>query len=115
MSDEANLIKLKNIEQLLRDDQSLKVGDLTLNLSGHNLVRVTGWSRLIQFENITRSVALIEMTEIKALFQLMRSTSKELDKFVENKAITYFLQFDDAGKCGILVCTEENGELQWYI
>jgi hypothetical protein len=115
MSDEENLLKLKNIEQLLRDDQSVKVGDLTLNLSGNDLVRVTGWSRFIYFKNITRNVAQIEMSEIKALFQLMRSASKELDEFVENKAITYFLQFDDAGKCGILVCAEEKGELQWYI
>src|SRR5688572_2432187 len=115
MSDESDLLKLKNVEELLRDDKSLKIGDLSLSLSDPDRLKVTAWSRFIHFGNITRGGTLIELAEVKALFQLMQSTSIELNKFVETKAVAYSLQYDDAGKCGISICIEENGELTWYI
>ncbi|RYE55967.1 MAG: hypothetical protein EOP48_09045 [Sphingobacteriales bacterium] len=115
MSDEANLIKLKNVVELLSDDKSLKVGDLLLSHTPPDLLRVSGWSRFNNFRNINRGGALIELTEIKALFQLMISRSTELNEFVQDKVVSYSLLYDDAGKCGISVCVEENGELTWYI
>ena len=99
--DDAILKMLKNINQLLQDNQSLKVGDLTLSSKDNTELKVIGWTNFIHFENLTKRQSIIELNEIKNLFQLMLNSSKELSDFAENKSIKYFLNYDDADKGGI--------------
>jgi len=113
MTDEEILTILKKVKQLLQDNQSLKVGDLTLSSKDNNELTVIGWTNFTHFENLTKRQSLIELNEIKYLFKLMLNSSKDLADFAENKSIKYFLNYDDAGKCGIGICSEENGQILW--
>ncbi len=107
------LTTLENVKQLLQENQSLKVGDLTLNFKDNRELTVIGWTNFIHFENLTKRQSLIELNEIKDLFRLMLNSSKDLADFVEHKSIKYFLNYDDAGKCGIGICSEDNGQILW--
>ena len=113
MTDNDVLTMLKNVNQLLQVNQSLKVGDLTISLKENKELTVTGWTNFIHFENLAKRQSLIELNEIKDLFRLMLNSSKHLADFVENKTIKYILSYSDAGKCGIEICSEENGQIFW--
>ncbi|MFP5043135.1 hypothetical protein [Parasediminibacterium sp. JCM 36343] len=113
MTNDEILTTLENVKQLLQDNKSLKIGDLTLNLKANNELAVIGWTNFIHFENLTKRQSLIELNEIKDLFRLMLNSSKDFADFAENKTIIYFLNYDDAGKCGIEICSEENGQIFW--
>jgi len=113
MTNDEILTTLENVKQLLQDNQSLKVGDLTLNFKDNKELIVIGWTNFIHFENLTKRQSLIELNEIKDLFRLMLNSSKDLANFAENKTIKYLLCYDDAGKCGIEICSEENGQIFW--
>jgi hypothetical protein len=54
MTDDDILKILKNVKQFLQDNQSLKVGDLTLTLEENNELSVIGWTNFIHFENLTK-------------------------------------------------------------
>ena len=91
MTDAEILTKLKNVKHLLQDNQSLKVGDLTLNSKDNSELTVIGWTNFIYFENLTKRQSLIDLNEIKDLFRLMLNSSKDLESFAENRTIKYFL------------------------
>jgi hypothetical protein len=114
MTDDEILTTLKSVKQLLQDNQSLKVGDVTLRCENNGELSVTGWTNSIHFENLTKRQSLTELNKIKELFRLMLNSSDDLAKFAENKKIKYFLNYDDAGKCGIEICSEENGKTFWH-
>jgi hypothetical protein len=113
MTDDKVLTLLKNVNQLLQDNQSLKVGDLTFSLADNKELSVIGWTNFIHLENLTKRQSLIELNEIKDLFRLMLNSSKELADFAKNKTINFFFNYDDAGKCGIGICSEKKGEIFW--
>ena len=113
MTDEEVLAKLKNVKQLLQDNQSLKVGVLTLRSKDNTELTVIGWTNFMNFENLTQRQSLIELNEIKNLFRLMLNASTDLTNFAEDKKVNYFLNYDDNGKCGIAICSEEGGQIFW--
>ena len=115
MTDDTILAILKNVKQLLQDNQSLRVGDLTLNSKNNSELIIVGYTNFIHFENLTKRQSLIELNEIKNLFRVMLNSSNDLADFAENKTIKYFLHYDDAGKCGIGICSEENGQIFWQV
>ena len=43
----------------------------------------------------------------------MANTSKELNEFIKDKQINYYLGYDDNGKCGIGICNEIDGLINW--
>ena len=45
----------------------------------------------------------------------MLNSSKDLAEYAENKTIKYFLNYDDAGKCGIEISSEKNGQIFWQV
>ena len=45
----------------------------------------------------------------------MLNSSKDLAEYAENKTIKYFLNYNDAGKCGIEICSEKNGQIFWQV
>ena len=114
MTDNEILWTLKNVNRLLQNNRSLKVGELTLSSNDNTELNVIGWTNFIHFENLTKRQSSIELNEIKDMFRLMLNSSRELADFTENKAITYFLNFNDAGKCGIEICSEVNGQIFWH-
>lgn len=109
------LFVLKNVSHHLEGGEALTLGDLTLNLVENNKMEVIGCSNYIHLENLTKKQSLIELAEVKELFQRMQHSSKELSDFVEDKAIIYSLHYDDSGKGGIAICSEDNGEVIWKI
>ena len=113
MTDDEIFAILANVKQLLQNNQSLKVGDLTLHFKDNRELKVIGWTNFIHFENLTKQQSLIELNEIKDLFRLMLNSSKDLENFAQNKTIKYFLCYNDAGKCGIEICSEDNGQTFW--
>lgn len=113
MTDEEVFAKLKNVKQLLQDNQSLKVGDLTLRSKDNNELAVIGWTNFIHFENLTKRQSIIELKEIKDLFRLMLNVSEDLKNFAENKKVSYFLSYYDSGKCEISICSEEGEQIFW--
>jgi hypothetical protein len=115
MTDDELSTSLENIGQLLKDNHSFKVGDLTLGFIDNRKLTVIGWTNFVSLKNLTKKQALIELNEIKDLFRLMLKSSKQLADFAESKTIKYILNYDDAGKCGIEICSEENARTSWQV
>ncbi len=105
-------LRIKDAIVLLADGRPINVGDLTFGSRNKNHLSVTGWTRTNDFETITKVSALKELNEIKDLFKRMRSASKVLSDFIDNKEIEFHLGYDyRMGAIGI--CTAVNGELKW--
>lgn len=101
--------------EFLKEGESYTVGDLRLGISSTNGLIITGWSKYLNFSNLTKYNSLEEMEYIKNIFNKMVKTSIPLKKFIGNKTIEYVLCFDDGGKASIDICTEKNGKISWEI
>lgn len=97
----------------LRDGKSFKIDGLLLRLNEFADVEVCGWSNFTIIENITKEIALRELTEIKSAFLEILKGSPELQILIHDKATIYKLFFDDYGKGSVGMCYEKDGVLTW--
>lgn len=107
--------RIKIALEFLKDCQSFIVGDLRLSMGNSNLLTVTGWSRYLNFSNLTKANSLSELTEIKNIFSDMIAASDDLKKFIIDKSIEYVLCYDDGGKASIEICSEMDGAMKWKV
>jgi len=101
--------------EFLKDGQSFTVGKLCLGMSSSNLLTVTGWSKSLNFLNLTKSKSLNELAEIKDIFSNMVAASDDLKRFIVDKSIEYTLCYDDGGKASIDICYEIDGITKWKV
>ncbi len=104
--------RIRNALILLADGHSFKVGDLTFSSQNNNFFTVKGWTNKNDLKSLNKEIALKELTETKELFRKMISISSELDHFVNNKQIEYFLGYN-YGMGGLEICSEINGKIKW--
>jgi hypothetical protein len=97
---------------LLKDGQSLTIGDLRLGIEESGSMYITGWTQYLDINNLSKAKALQELSEIKALFYDMVSDSKELEIFIVGKSLKFNLAFN-YGKGGFGICSEKNGIITW--
>ncbi|MCA0445135.1 MAG: hypothetical protein LCH54_02775 [Bacteroidetes bacterium] len=95
----------------------LKLENMTIRITDSNKFLVTGWTKTIHFENISRNIVLQELEWLKKSYNELTYTFNELnDIVVMNKlTIEFHVSYDDAGKIGIGLCSEIDGILNWYI
>ena len=105
--------RIKSALAFLQDGGSFSVGDLRLIAVDAKTICVSGWSRWLNYENITKDVALEELYDIKVTFGKMLLISHELSDFARDKTINYELSYSDSGKCSIGICSEIDGVLSW--
>ena len=114
MNEEQIKHRINNALTLLKEGNSFNVGDLLFESFSINQFSVTGWSISNNLNNITKQSAIIELSEIKSLFEKMIIISPELSTFLKNKLIKYHLNFD-TGKASINICSEIAGKINWEI
>ena len=107
--------RIKIALEFLKDGQSFTVGNLRLDMDGSNLLIVTGWSRYLNFSNLTKDNSWSELMDIKAVFGDMVKSFKDLEQFITGKSIEYILCYDDEGKASIEICSEKNGIVKYEI
>ena len=107
--------RIKSALILLTEGHSFKVGDLTFGCNDKNIFSVTGWTTTNNLATLTKQKALTELNEIKSLFERMVIASFELSEFIKSRQINYYLGYDDNGKCGIGICNEIGGQINWEI
>jgi hypothetical protein len=100
--------------EFLKEGKFFKVGALNLNALEKGILNVTGYSRYNSLSNISEAKYLEEINEIKFIFKKMINSSAELGNFIKDKKVIFNLDFDDAGKTSILICSESSGKITWY-
>jgi hypothetical protein len=106
----------KNIWRIA-DGIPFNLGNMTIYTTDSGKLLVTGWTNTIYFENLSRDNIVNELKELKQSFFELRSSFKELDDMIlaNDLKIEFHMAYDDSGKCGIGICSEINGEINWYI
>lgn len=99
--------------EFLQEGKSFKVDDLRLGMKENQRMYVTGCSQYSNISNITKSIALKELNEIKELFGVMVASSETLRSFIKNKNIEYNFAYN-YGMGAIGICTEINNEVIWH-
>lgn len=101
----------------IADGVPLKLGNMTIQTTDSDKLLVTGWTQTVHFENIKKDSVLRELEELKATFNDLTETFRDLTTIIEKNdlIVEYHMAYDDAGKAGIGLCSELNGELNWYI
>lgn len=99
---------------VLEEGGTMKIGDVRLGVFGDNELTVTGWTRYLSLENLTRAKALSELSEIKAIFAEMLDASTELRAFSKKKEVGYYLG-QEYGQGAVGICNEISGRLTWEI
>ena len=96
----------------LKDRQSFTVGDLRLGIEESVSMYITGWTQYLDINNLSKAIALQELSEFKTLFYDMVRDSKELDEFIAGKSLEFNLAFS-YGKGGFGICSEKDGIITW--
>jgi hypothetical protein len=104
--------RIKNAIEFLKDGLPFKVGELYFGIDDSNYLNITGASKFIHLQNITKRTALRELNEIKSLFEEMVLSSVDLKDFIRDKQLKFNLDFD-YGMGDIRICTEKSGILKW--
>ena len=101
----------------IADGVPLKLGNMTIQTTDSEKLLVTGWTNTVYFENIKKSSVLRELEELKASFNDLTKTYGDLKIIIEknNLKVEFHMAYDDAGKVGIGLCSELNGNLNWYV
>ena len=105
--------RIKTALEFLKEGQSFSVGELKLGAEEYGIFEVIGWSRNINFANITKNQCVRELEDIKVLFYRMLDISPELIQFTSNKSIKITLCFNDSGKGSIELCSEIEKTIIW--
>lgn len=112
MNEEELKDRIRNALLILQDDNSFKVGDLTLSAKDNSSFSVTGWTVKKELTSVTKRSALNKLSEIKSLFNHMLYVSTELSDFLNQRQIEYNLGYD-YGMGGIGICSEIGGQIKW--
>ncbi|MFD2725475.1 hypothetical protein [Hyunsoonleella rubra] len=101
----------------ITDGVPLDLGRMTIKTSGTNKLIVTAWMNTLHFKNINKNSVLKELDSLKKSFSELTKTHNDLMSVIRdnNLMVEYHLNYDDSGKAGIGLCSEINGELNWYL
>jgi hypothetical protein len=82
-----------------------------------NKLLAMGWTQTNYFENISKDKVLEELKILKLSFLNLLESYNDLNQIIKtlNLVIEYHMAYDDSGKGGVGLCSEIEGELNWYI
>ena len=101
----------------IADGIPFKMGNMTIRTTDSEKLLVLGWTDVIYFENITKDKIIQEFGELKSSFSDLRESFSELDDIIKlnNLTVEFHMAYNDYGKVGIGLCSEIEGEINWYI
>ena len=101
----------------IADGIPLRLDNCTIRISDNGRLLVTGWTDTIYFENITKNKVIQKLNELKDNFKTLSESLPDLVTLFDsnNLTIEFPMQFDDNGKAGIGLCSEIDGQINWYI
>lgn len=101
------------IELFIEQGTSLPIDDLIITAI-INEIEITGFTRTIHLGNINKRNVLEEVEILKTKFYNLLTLSSELAKFADNKDLEFSINYD-SGKSAIIVCSERDGIVKWFI
>ena len=112
-----NTTQLKERIWKIPDGIPLRLDNCTIRISDNGRLLITGWTDTIYFENITKDKVMQELNELKDNFKTLSKLAPDLVALIDNINLTveFHMQFNDNGKAGIGLCSEIDGQLNWYI
>lgn len=87
------------------------VGDVSLHKEDSRLV-VTGWTRFNILENLSRSMSIVELKEIKEIYLEMIIQYPLFLQIAEVDNVKFVLDYDDGGGATGIV-EECDGQINW--
>ncbi len=108
---------LRNRIVLIADGVPLRLDNMTIRINDTGKLMVTGWTNTTYFENITRDKVLQELADLKTSYLELTHSFGELNEIVRsnNLDVEFHMAYSDSGKSGIGLCSEIDGNLNWYI
>lgn len=102
---------------LLADGIPLKLDGMTIRTSDSGKLLVLGWTNAIDFSNISRENVIQELADLKSSFSDISKSFTEINDIINGNSLTieYNISYDDSGKTDITLCSEIEGNLNWYI
>jgi|SRR6185312_13033446 len=101
--------------ELLKSGHPCSIGDIQLDTNKLGEITITGFSKYNNLKNITKEIALKELGETKSIYIGMVEVSNEMKIFTQGRPVIFNLNYDDAGKTSLLICSEKNGLIDWKI
>lgn len=94
----------------------VKIESAVVQLINQRFV-VNGWSSFINLENISKRVAAEEFDSLKEGFARFSKSSSEISSFFKDKdpSIEFNLLYNDGGNASILLISEIQGKVNWYL
>jgi hypothetical protein len=100
---------------LIADGIPLKIENVTIKIIAGKLL-VTLWTQTRYLENITKANSILELENLKNDFSAFLLKFEEMRTLIKlnDLQVEYHLAYDE-GKSGIGICSEIDGELNWYL
>ena len=101
----------------IADGIPLRLDNCTIKINDNGRLLVIGWTYTIYFENVTKDKVIQELNELKDNFKKLTDSFSDLVTIIKSNdlKIEFHMQFDDNGKAGIGLCSEIDGQINWYI
>ncbi len=101
---------------LIAEGIPLKLDNMTIRTTDSGKLIVTGWIIAINFRNISKENVLEELDDLKTSFGTLLKEFPELNDVVRGNTLTieYHIAYGDDGKAGIGLCSEIEGNINWY-
>lgn len=101
----------------IADGIPLRLDNCTIKIADNGRLLVTGWTDTFYFENITKDKVIQELSELKDSFNKLSESFPDLLTIIKsnNLTIEFHMQFDDNGKASVGLCSEIEGQINWYI
>ena len=108
--------RIKVAASLVKDGKAISIDNLLLSedKDDPNMLVVTGWTKAISIERITKKSSLAELNQIKQYYKEMLAVCPDLLEISGKKQIKFILGFD-YGMGAILICSETKGNIFWHL
>ena len=101
----------------IADGIPLRLDNCTIKTNDSGRLLVIGWTDTMYFENISKGKVFQELNELKENFKKLADSFPDLVTIIKSNDLTieFHMQFDDNGKAGVGLCSEIDGQINWYI
>jgi hypothetical protein len=102
--------------RLIADGIPLILNNITIRTTDSGKLLVIWWTETVHFENITKAQVLRELKDLKLSYVQLTESYPELIDIIENNnlIVEYNIFYNDGGKAGVGLCSEIEGQINWY-
>lgn len=105
--------RIDRVIEYLKKNETIVIEGLKLTPNDSSELEISGWSSYLDLRNITRTIAIQELQNLKLAFSEMVQASANLSTFISNRRVRYILYYDDGGKASVKLCEEKDGKIEW--